>query len=154
MDATVNTNIKKKQKHPDRISLPPSALAKLGRWLDLLQNKSAGIRVTRSDLVTWLIETHAETLSSTEVADLEQQFFDNIKYAKWAVKAIMEAKSRGEVLTLKLVTKESNPSSPRKREGKKSKSNTAVTTPQSSSDQSGQSFETDSQNGEPWPSGS
>lgn len=110
MDATVkksDTYSTKKQKHPDRITLPPSALEKLGRWIDLLQNKSAGIKVTRSDLVTWLINSHSENLSTSEISDLEGKFFDNLKYAKWAVKEIMEARARGEVLNLRLVGNES-----------------------------------------------
>lgn len=109
MDAAVKgttINKEKKQKHPDRITLPPSALEKLGRWIGLLQNRSAGIKVTRSDLVTWLINSHSEHLSTSEIADLEEKFFDNLKYAKWAVKEIMEARTRGEILNLKLVGQE------------------------------------------------
>lgn len=107
MDATVkNTVSNKKQRHPDRITLPPSALEKLSRWIDLLHNKSAGIKVTRSDLVSWLISSHSENLSTNEISDLENKFFDNLKYAKWAVNEIKEAKARGEILNLKLISQE------------------------------------------------
>lgn len=128
MDATVKsttTNKEKKQKHPDRITLPPNALEKLGRWIDFLHNKSAGIKVTRSDLVTWLINSHTENLSTSEVSELEEKFFDNLKYAKWAVKEIMEARARGEVLNLRLVGNENKTSTPSSKKERQTKIKTA-----------------------------
>lgn len=101
MDATV-----KKIKHSDRITLSPHVLEKLCKWGAQLNSKNPGVSATRSDLVAWLIETHSGELSSSELAVLQEKFFDSVKYAKWAVKAVIEAKARGEVLSLKLIGKD------------------------------------------------
>lgn len=155
MDATVKSttiNKEKKQKHPDRITLPPNALEKLGRWIDLLHNKSAGIKVTRSDLVTWLINSHSENLSTSEVSDLEGKFFDNLKYAKWAVKEIMEARARGEILNLKLVSQEAKPTNKQNQSGSgKSKKLTKSSIQEFNSSSHSESMDA---GGESWPSGS
>lgn len=155
MDATVKsptTNKEKKQKHPDRITLPPNALEKLGRWIDFLHNKSAGIKVTRSDLVTWLINSHSENLSTSEVSDLEGKFFDNLKYAKWAVKEIMEARARGEILNLKLVSQEAKLTNKQNQNGSgKSKKLTKSSIQDFNSFSQSESVDV---GGESWPSGS
>jgi hypothetical protein len=104
MDAAI-----KKQKHPDRITLAPSALEKLSQWTGQLNSKNPGVTATRSDLVAWLIAIHADELSSSELNLLEEKFFDSVKYAKWAVKAVIEAKARGEVLNFKLIGKDAKP---------------------------------------------
>lgn len=149
--------VTKKQKHPDRVTLAPDALDKLSKWVDQLYKKNPGVKATRSDLVAWLIEVHAEDLSLSELNSLEEKFFDSVKYAKWAVKAIIEAKARGEVLNLKLVGPlGSSPSQNESKPLKKRKKATIVQISESSEPSAQSSVQSENKNDEDkstWPAG-
>lgn len=151
MDAVI-----KKQKHPDRITLTPDALVKLSKWIDQIYKKNPGAKATRSDLVAWLIEVHAEDLSLSELNSLEEKFFDSVKYAKWAVKAIIEAKSRGEVLNLKLIGANGATASLNESKPKKKRKSTTVQITESLEPSAQSSFQSDNKNdgdNSTWPDG-
>lgn len=95
-----DTQPKKKIRHPDRITLSPNSLARLSDWIDQIKEHRKGINVTRSDLVNALIKNHLEKLSQQELKQFEQEFFDEARFAKWALKEILTARTRGENLTL------------------------------------------------------
>ncbi|MGZ3783867.1 MAG: hypothetical protein ACXWR0_04995 [Bdellovibrio sp.] len=149
--------VTRKQKHPDRVTLAPDALNKLSQWVDQLYKKNPGVKATRSDLVAWLIEVHAEDLSLSELNSLEEKFFDSVKYAKWAVKAIIEAKARGEVLNLKLIVAPgTSPSQNDSKQLKKRKKATVVQEPESSEPSAQSSFQSenkDNKDKSTWPVG-
>ena len=102
MDETV-----KKRKHPDRITLSPTTLERLTAWATQVNESSPGTKITRSDLISWLVDIHPSHLSSKELSDLGIRFHDEMKFARWALQEITRARSRGEKLSIKLVNESS-----------------------------------------------
>lgn len=118
--------IETKNQHPDRIKISPEALTKLGKWNDEISRRLRGVKLTRSDLVNFLILNHEEQLSSRELGALEKEFFDEVKFAQWAVEELKSARSKGEQVTLaeiistrRATNSEAHPSSRPKRNSKK-----------------------------------
>lgn len=91
---------KKRQAHPDRITLKPEALQRLETWNSQLADHLKGQRLKRGELLHWLILSHSDKLSEAEVGQIEQEFFDEIKFAQWAVKKLKEARAKGQNLEL------------------------------------------------------
>ncbi len=89
-----------KNQHPDRIKISAEALSKLSKWNETISTLLRGVKLTRSDLVNFLIMNHDEQLSARELRSLEELFFDEVKFAQWAVEELKAAKLRGESVTL------------------------------------------------------
>ena len=91
---------KQRVKHPDRVTLSPEALTRLGTWLMELDGVMKGSRITKSDLVNFLILSHSAKLSERDVEQLANQHFDEVRFAVWAVQQLKEAKAQGRNVTL------------------------------------------------------
>ncbi len=89
-----------RNQHPDRIKISPEALSRLSIWNDEATSRLRGVKLTRSDLVNFLILNHEQALSQAELKALENQFFDEVKFAQWAVDELKAAKGRGESIRL------------------------------------------------------
>jgi hypothetical protein len=98
----------KRHTYQDRITLSAESFAKLSLWLEQVVATNKGINVDRSDLVNWLVQTHEADLALTQLKQLESQFYDPVKYAKWVLSHVKEAKARGENLTIKIVGEHSH----------------------------------------------
>lgn len=85
---------------PERITLDVSAMERVTAWMDDLASLLKGSTVNRTELVNWLINHHDRELSAQEVRGLEQAFFDEVKFAEWAVTELKAAQARGESVTL------------------------------------------------------
>lgn len=85
-----------KPRHPDRLVASPEVLTRLNEWLSFLERKLKGISLTRNQLMNWIIMSHPASLSQSEIKQLAEQFFDEIRFAEWAVKELRIAKARGE----------------------------------------------------------
>ena len=100
----------------DRIVLRKIEQQKLNAWLVMLNRKFDGmIRITKSDLANFLIRHHAESLSDKEVALIESEFYDEVRWLNWALTKIRQAKKDGLSLTLDDLMKNRNS----KEDGKK-----------------------------------
>ncbi len=93
----------KRHTYQDRITLSPESFARLSVWIDQVVCSNKGINVDRSDLVNWLLQTQEANLSPGQLKQLETQFYDPVKYARWVLSHVKEAKARGEHLTIKIV---------------------------------------------------
>jgi hypothetical protein len=52
----------------------------------MLNRKFDGmIRITKSDLANFLIRHHVESLSDKEVALIESEFYDEVRWLNWAL---------------------------------------------------------------------
>lgn len=85
----------------ERLTLQKSEQERLERWLDELNVKFDGmIRLTKSDLANFMIRHHSAQLSAEEIALIEAEHFDEVRWINWALTKIREAKKQGQVLTL------------------------------------------------------
>lgn len=105
---------KRKQTHPDRISLSPASLAKLSLWIDQVHSQIRGVKLTRSQVVEWLIGSHEERLSANEIKKLEREHFDELKFAEWALRELKAARARGESISLSDLIASPKPTRPEK----------------------------------------
>lgn len=105
----------------ERLTLQSIEQAKLERWVQELNAKFDGmIRLTKSDLANFLIRHHQEKLTDSEVALIEAEHFDELRWINWALTKIREAKRMGESLTLEdLMTKRKVQPAPIKRTRRK-----------------------------------
>ena len=105
MDRSVDpiASTKKRLTYPDRITLDQAALEKINSWLDQVMSLSKGLRVTRADLVNWLIKNQPDTLLPTQLKQIETSYFDPVKHAQWALAQVIEAKARGESITIRII---------------------------------------------------
>lgn len=92
--------IETRNQHPDRIKVSPEVLSRLSLWNEEITGRLRGVKLTRSDLVNFLILNHEQALSSSELKELENRYFDEVKFAQWALEELKAARARGESLSL------------------------------------------------------
>ncbi len=98
-------NPKKRVRHPDRVSLTPEALTRLSEWATELEAVMKGSRVTKNDLVNFLVLSHSAQLSDPEIDQLKSQHFDEVRFAEWALRQLKIAKAEGKSLSLTEIMK-------------------------------------------------
>lgn len=105
------TTMKKNQVPMDRIYLQGDAKDRIQRWADDLNTQFKGLRISKTDLVSYLIMSHDESLSADEAQDIRDTFFDQVRFASWILKELKEAQKRGETASIEdlLTTVVSNP---------------------------------------------
>ena len=91
---------KRRYPNPERANLSKESLLKVNGWVDQLKPKLRGSKISRSDLINWLVAQKSETLTDREVAELVTTYFDPVKALEWAVAEVKSAKSRGEEIDL------------------------------------------------------
>lgn len=97
------TNIDKTTKRktrPEHVTLSDAAVARLNRWLEQVTPRLRGGRVTRNEITDWLIMSHDDSLTETEVHSIETRFFDPVKALEWAASEARKSKARGEAINL------------------------------------------------------
>lgn len=110
---------KKRQTYPDRATLTPESLTRLDGWLKEMRDHYKGIRISRTQLVNWLITHRPPELSRDEKADLQRAFHDDELLAAWVLRDLRGRRARGETVTYFDVLSEAtkglapNPSAPR-----------------------------------------
>jgi len=80
----------------ERVTLSPSGVERLDRWVGVVSESYPGIQVSRTDLVNWLVDRHAERLSGTEVAAIRDAFFSEEQLVAWAVREARRLSDSGE----------------------------------------------------------
>ncbi|MBS1984632.1 MAG: hypothetical protein JST16_10715 [Bdellovibrionales bacterium] len=89
----------------ERVALTESSIAKLNAWIEHLTAKRPGVTINRKQLVNWLIDYHAATLSFAEEEILTSQFYDEVKFLTHALGQMRRARARGEDLRLETLLK-------------------------------------------------
>ena len=115
----MNDSIPQKRKRystPERVSLVKATASILDGWLNQLSPRLQGVKVTRSDLVNWLLKRHPSLLTEKELASLEQELFDPVKALEAAVAEAKKKVTLGEDIDLaallndKVLRKKARPS--------------------------------------------
>ena len=94
------TTKKTKFRHPDRVTLTPELLSKLDGWMRQVTDKNRGVRLTRNNIVDWLIGSYPTELPSTDVKTIAERFYDEERFLKDAIRELRSRKSRGENVSL------------------------------------------------------
>jgi hypothetical protein len=95
-----NQEVKTKGRYPDRFTVYPENLEKIGKLLEQLRSGTPGCRATRKDVLNWIVGKVPDSLSPADMKELSDLFYDEESFVKIALAEIRAAKSRGERLTL------------------------------------------------------
>jgi hypothetical protein len=92
---------KKRQKHPDRIVLDKESV-EVVESISAQINKAFGgmVKLSNKELTNFLVQSRSEKLSSSELKEIKDKYFDDVRAAQWAVQRLKQAKSGGENLSL------------------------------------------------------
>jgi hypothetical protein len=83
---------KKTMKAPERISLLPLDAERLDQWLKNIAIASKGfLNISRGDLVSFLIRSHKDELSTAEMKKLRSDHYDPIRHIQWITPQIKAA---------------------------------------------------------------
>ena len=91
---------KARVKHPDRVALTAEALTRLANWSGVAHERLKGSRITKSDLVNFLVLSHPPELTEGELERLKSQHFDEVRFAEWALRQMKEMKAQGKTVSL------------------------------------------------------
>lgn len=108
----------------ERATLSPQVSTKVDAWLKQIEEKLSGsVSINKSDLVNFFLEKQADVLSKDQIEKIREAFFDEVRFAQWALQQVKDSKKKGESLSLKDVINLSRaldtdaPKKPRKPKG-------------------------------------
>ncbi|MEI8025260.1 MAG: hypothetical protein WCI18_02825 [Pseudomonadota bacterium] len=91
---------KSKIRHPDRVTLPPELISKLDAWMKHITDRHRGVRLTRNNMIEWLISSYPNELPSADIKTIAEQFYDEERFLKDAIHELRLKKARGENVSL------------------------------------------------------
>jgi len=103
MDNGLNETVKSKKtnvRHPDRVTLTPNLLTKMDGWIKQVTDLHRGVRLTRNNLVDWLIDSYPVELPTADVKAIAERYYDEERFLKDAMRELRARKARGESVNL------------------------------------------------------
>lgn len=89
----------------DRVILGKTEAELLAKWVEDFNRKADGlIKVSRADVVNFLIANHATVLSNEETQTLAIRNFDEARWLAWSMLKMKEAKKKGSRLSFDELT--------------------------------------------------
>lgn len=80
----------------DRVILGKSEATLLAKWVEDFNLQADGlVKVSKADLVNYLIASHAAKISSEEICDIAARYYDETRWLGWSVAKMKEAKKKG-----------------------------------------------------------
>lgn len=89
------TNVRKRQRHVDRITLDVEAQDRVDAWIRQVVESRKGVALARKDIVNWLVNGRAIALTGDEVAALAARYFNKKRFLRQALKELNQAMSAG-----------------------------------------------------------
>jgi hypothetical protein len=100
------TNEQKPKKQVEHIALSETSSKKITNWIEQVQAKKKGVRITRKDFMNWRIEEDPDALSSKDVNALIERFYDEESFLRQLLRDIKKAKKSGQTEpTIELVVR-------------------------------------------------
>ncbi len=90
-----NRPVKSKPRHPDRVVLKPDHLSKIQGWIAQVTSKHRGVKITKNDLVTWLIDSQPDLLSDVNESDLARRHYDEERFLRETLANFKKFKTQG-----------------------------------------------------------
>lgn len=85
------------KKSPERVLVGDTESKRLDDWIEVVDKKFQGfIKVTKSDLVNFLIRDHHEQLSRDELERIKRSNYDEGRFLTWAVSKWKESQKIGD----------------------------------------------------------
>ncbi len=92
----VKTKKAKEEAQVDRVILGKSEAKLLSKWMREFNEKADGlVKVSKADMVNYLIASHPSKLSEEEVSDIARRYYDETRWLGWSMTKMKEAKKKG-----------------------------------------------------------
>ncbi len=86
----------------ERATLNPQVSIKVDLWLKQIEEKLSGsVSINKSDLVNFFLEKQTDVLNKDQIEKIREAYFDEVRFAQWALQQVKESKKKGESLSLK-----------------------------------------------------
>lgn len=100
------SNEPKSKKQVEHIALSENSSKKITNWIEQVQAKRKGVRITRKDFLNWRLEEDPDVLSSKDVNALIERFYDEESFLRQLLRDVKKAKKSGQLEpTLELVVR-------------------------------------------------
>ena len=97
---------KTQKRGTERVALNPEAIARVEEWMSHIEKEKKGVRITRNELVNFVLLRHAPVLSEEELNDIGKTHYSELRFYEWALKTVRKAQARGEDLTIAMLEKQ------------------------------------------------
>lgn len=94
------TSPKKPTQKVDRVVIGGEALARLDAWVRQVEASRPGVELSRRDVTQWLILKHGEVLTPSELKELSEAHYNELRFLHYAIRELKAAKLRGEAVSL------------------------------------------------------
>ena len=92
----------------EHVALNEASVQKINRWFEQINAKKK-IKLSRKDLLNWVIEKSPENLSNNELNAIIENFYDDEAYLRQLLREVKKAKADGSEETLDLIVRPKRP---------------------------------------------
>ncbi len=97
MENEIEQGIEKKQKSKmEHVALNELSVQKITRWFEQINAKKK-VKLSKKDLLNWLIEKLPEGLSTSDLNSITEKFYDEETYLRQLLRDVKRAKASGEL---------------------------------------------------------
>ncbi len=113
-------NKKKRYKPAERVSLTPDNVSLLEKMLGQVHESQADLKLTKSDMVNWLLKSRKDKLGDREIAAIEREYFDPVKALEATIVEAKRKQGLGEKVDIEALVNEKLLVKKRRTPGRKS----------------------------------
>ena len=86
---------KSRPRHPDRVALKPEHLTKIQSWIGQVTSKHRGVKLTKNDVITWLIDSQPDLLPESCEFELARRHYDEERFLRETLVNFRKHKTQG-----------------------------------------------------------
>ena len=80
----------------DNVALLEPSVKKISIWLDQIKAKKKGLKISKKEIVNWLIEKMPDTLSNSDLNAIIDKFYDEEIFLRQLLRDVQKAKLDGQ----------------------------------------------------------
>ena len=81
--------------HRDNVALYEQSVQKINTWIEQVKTKKKGVKISKKDLVNWLIEKTPDVLSNADMNAVIDKFYDEEIFLRQLLREVKKAKLDG-----------------------------------------------------------
>lgn len=79
----------------DNVALYEQSVQKINIWIEQIQTKKKGVKISKKDFVNWLIGKTPDSLSNTDMNTIIDKFYDEEIFLRQLLREVKKAKLDG-----------------------------------------------------------
>lgn len=99
-------NKKKRSKSSERVCLSKSNTKLVEQLLDQVEEALPNLKLTKFDMVNWLLQSRGPSLTKRELAVIERTYFDPVKALEAVIVEVKGRQGMGEALDVEAIVNE------------------------------------------------